>query len=100
MVEVNEALIRKVAKLARLELKDSEIADHVSSIAGILNHVAQLENVDTTGVEPLLHGIDEALRLREDEVVGFNPGPDGANKIVKHAPEVEHDGFKVPRIIG
>jgi aspartyl-tRNA(Asn)/glutamyl-tRNA(Gln) amidotransferase subunit C len=100
MVEVNEALIRKVAKLARLELKDSEIGDHVSSIAGILKHVDQLAQLDTEGVEPMLHGIDEILRLREDEVVNFNTNPEGPNKIVQSAPEVEHDGFKVPRIIG
>jgi Asp-tRNA(Asn)/Glu-tRNA(Gln) amidotransferase C subunit len=48
----------------------------------------------------MLHGIDEPLRLREDEVVDFGKDEKGSPKVIACAPEVEHDGFKVPRIIG
>ncbi|NBO94224.1 MAG: Asp-tRNA(Asn)/Glu-tRNA(Gln) amidotransferase GatCAB subunit C, partial [Planctomycetia bacterium] len=56
MVEVNEALIRKVAALSMLKLEESELKDYVRSIAGILGHVEQLSSVNTDGVEPLLYG--------------------------------------------
>ncbi len=100
MVEVNEALIRKVAALSMLELEESGVADYVKSIGEILKHVEQLSSVDTTGIEPMLHGIDGPLRLREDMVEDFGRDEHGTPKVVASAPEVEHDGFKVPRIIG
>jgi aspartyl-tRNA(Asn)/glutamyl-tRNA(Gln) amidotransferase subunit C len=100
MVEVNEALIRKVAGLARLSLEESEIADHVFSIGEILKHVEQLASVNTDGVEPMIYGVDDSLRLREDEVKDFGKTESGAPRVTECAPEVEHDGFKVPRIIG
>jgi aspartyl-tRNA(Asn)/glutamyl-tRNA(Gln) amidotransferase subunit C len=100
MVEVNEALIRKVAALSMLELEESGIGDYVKSIGEILGHVQQLSAVDTTGVEPMIHGIDGPMRLREDEVEDFGRDANGTPGVVANAPEVEHDGFKVPRIIG
>jgi aspartyl-tRNA(Asn)/glutamyl-tRNA(Gln) amidotransferase subunit C len=100
MIEVNEALIQKVAELARLELNESEIKDYVKSIGDILKHVDQLTQVSVDGVEPQNYGVDGALRLREDEVVAFPTDENGKPKILKCAPDVVHDGFKVPQIIG
>ena len=100
MIDVNEALIRKVADLARLELNEEEIEAYVKSIGDILKHVDQLTQVNVDGVEPMNYGIDGALRLRTDEAIPFPPGKDGKPKILECAPEVVHDGFKVPQIIG
>jgi aspartyl-tRNA(Asn)/glutamyl-tRNA(Gln) amidotransferase subunit C len=100
MIEVNDALIRKVAELSRLELKDAEIAEAVKSIGEILKHVDQLSAVNTEGVEPMVYGMDEPLRLRPDEVVEFGVDPQGRPKVLSSAPEVLYDGYKVPQIIG
>jgi aspartyl-tRNA(Asn)/glutamyl-tRNA(Gln) amidotransferase subunit C len=100
MIDVNESLIRKVADLARLELNDEEIAHYSKSIGEILNHVDQLSAVHTDGVEPMVYGIDDSLRLRPDEVVDFGLDEKGQPKILTHAPDVLHDGFKVPQIVG
>ena len=100
MANVNEALIKKVAELSRLELNDREIQDYVKSIGDILKHVEQLNQVKVDGVEPMYYGVDDALRLREDEVIPFPTGKDGKPKVLECAPEVLHDGFKVPQIIG
>jgi aspartyl-tRNA(Asn)/glutamyl-tRNA(Gln) amidotransferase subunit C len=100
MPEINEALIRKVADLARLELNDQEITDYVKSIGEILHHVDQLSEAKVDGVEPMLYGIDDALRLREDRVIEFGVDAEGKPKILACAPEVFEDGFKVPQIIG
>lgn len=100
MSEVNDALIRKVADLSRLELSDAEIQNYVKSIGDILKHVEQLNSVNTDGIEPMIYGVDDSLRLREDKVVPLQPDEDGKPKILKSALEVLYDGFKVPQIIG
>lgn len=100
MIEVNEALIKKVAELARLELNASEIEEYVKSIGDILKHVDQLTAVDVQGIEPMNYGIDDSLRLRADEVIPFPTDENGKPKILKCAPEVVDDGFKVPQIVG
>ena len=100
MIEVNEALIRKVAELSRLELNDAEIAEYVKSIGDILRHVDQLSRVNTEGVEPMVYGVDETLRLRPDQAEDFGRDAHGHPKVLSSAPEVMYDGFKVPQIIG
>lgn len=99
MAEVNEALIRKVADLARLDLNDQEIREYVKSIGDILNHVDQLSSAKVEGVEPMYHGVDGGLRFREDEVKPFPTDEKGHPKVLKHAPEVVDDGFKVPQVL-
>jgi aspartyl-tRNA(Asn)/glutamyl-tRNA(Gln) amidotransferase subunit C len=100
MIDVNADLIRKIADLSRLELRPEETAAYAHSIGEILVHVNQLSEVNTEGVEPMVYGIDDSLRLRPDVVVDFGRDDSGKPKILTHAPEVVDDGFKVPRIIG
>ena len=100
MTEVNEALIKKVAELSRLELNEAEIQEYVKSIGDILKHVEQLNQVKVDGVEPMNYGIDDCLRLRVDEIIPFATDENGKPKILKCAPDVVDDGFKVPPIIG
>jgi aspartyl-tRNA(Asn)/glutamyl-tRNA(Gln) amidotransferase subunit C len=100
MIEVNEALIKKVAELSRLELNEAEVQEYVKSIGDILKHVDQLSQLNVDGVEPMNYGIDDSLRLRSDEIVEFSTAENGKPKILMCAPEVIDDGFKVPQIIG
>ena len=100
MIDVNEALIKKVAELSRLELNEAEIQEYVKSIGDILKHVDQLTQVKVEGVEPMNYGIDGALRLRADEVIPFPLDKNGEPKVLENAPAVENGGFKVPQIIG
>ncbi len=100
MIEVNEALIHKVAELARLELNETEIQDYVKSIGDILKHVDQLAEVNVEGIEPMYYGVDDSLRLREDRVIEMPKDENGHPKVLKSAPEVIDDGYKVPQIIG
>ncbi|MBS1960328.1 MAG: Asp-tRNA(Asn)/Glu-tRNA(Gln) amidotransferase subunit GatC [Bdellovibrionales bacterium] len=99
MAEVNEAIIRKVADLARLDLKDQEIQEYVTSIGDILKHVDQLTSVKVDGVEPMYHGVDHGLRFREDKIVDFPSDENGEPKVLKNAPDVLHGGFKVPQVL-
>ena len=99
MIEVNAQLIRKVAELSRLELNDQEIQEYVKSIGDILKHVDQLSLAQVEGVEPMNYGVDGSLRLREDIAIPFPVDESGKPKVLKSAPEVLYDGFKVPQMI-
>lgn len=85
----------KAARLAQIELKDSEIDAVKAKMETIIGFVEQLSEVDTTGVEPLQSVNDIALRLREDAVT------DGGvrDKVLKNAPESQEGFFVVSKII-
>ena len=53
---LNEKLVKKLAKLARLALDDAEVRALVPELSGIVRHVDALRSVDTTGVPPMTHG--------------------------------------------
>jgi len=94
-MEVNDALLDKLANLARLQFNDTEKEGIKNDLQRMIQFVEKLNEVDTTGVEPLLHMSDEVNILREDEVKGSVSRAEG----LKNAPV--HDGqfFKVPKVI-
>ena len=87
--------IAYVAHLARLELSDAEKAKLSAQLAGILDYVAKLNEVDVTGIEPTAHAIPLTNVLRKDE-----PRPSiERDRILKNAPETARDLFIVPKIV-
>ena len=92
-VDANE--VRHVARLARLALGEDEIGRMVPELNNILKWVEQLEEVDTSGVEPLTAVIENNLRLRDDVVDDGNCRED----ILKNAPDAQHGFFAVPKVI-
>ena len=65
---IDEQIVDKVAHLARLELATEEKAEMIKDMNKILGFMDKLNEVDTTGVEPLVYMTDEANVLREDVV--------------------------------
>jgi len=99
MVVVDEKLTRKVAELSRLELSDQEVQMFTSQLGEILKYVEQLQTVDVSGVEPMTHPLEMATPLREDVVRPSPVDENGKPKILKCAPDVLYEGFKVPPIL-
>ena len=62
--QIDEAQVRKVAKLARLELSDREIHEFTGQLGAILEYVKKMDELDTTSVEPLAHCLALSNRLR------------------------------------
>ena len=91
--------IERVANLARLELRPDETDRVLSQLNGFFSLVAQMEAVNTDGVEPLAHPAailgDVALRLRDD--VASEPNQREASQ--GSAPAVERGLFLVPKVI-
>ena len=92
--------VRRIAVLARLRLSPEEEVAFAGQLSAILDHVAQLAELDVTGVEPMTHavlagGAGEAPALREDvPLPSLTPG-----EALAAAPAREGTCFKVPRII-
>jgi aspartyl-tRNA(Asn)/glutamyl-tRNA(Gln) amidotransferase subunit C len=94
-MSLDAATVRRIAKLARIRVEEAEVAVLAAELNGILGYVAQLDEVDVTGVAPLSGGAQMAMRLREDVVT------DGemAEKILANAPERSGDFFTVPKVV-
>jgi aspartyl-tRNA(Asn)/glutamyl-tRNA(Gln) amidotransferase subunit C len=87
--------IEKVARLARLDLSEEEKETFGNQLDQILNYMEQLNQLDTTGVEPTSHAIPIHNVFREDEVKPSFP----REEVLGIAPDEEVGHFKVPRII-
>ena len=87
--EIDEAQVRRIAKLSRLNLSDDEVRLFAGQLAGILEYVKLIESLDTAGVEPLAHV------LREDEPRGSFT----SDQALANAPEQERDCFRVPAVL-
>ena len=94
-MEVNEALVEKLANLARLQFDDVEKAGIKSDLQKMIQFVEKLNELDTTGVLPMLHMSDHINVLREDEVKGSISRQEG----LKNAPLQDDQFFKVPKVI-
>lgn len=94
-MEVNDALVDKLAHLARLKFNVIEKEDIKNDLQKMIAFVEKLNELDTTGVEPLLHMTDEVNILRDDEVKGSI----SREEALKNAPMHDEQFFKVPKVI-
>lgn len=94
-MEVNDQLIDKLAHLSRLEFGEEEKNTIRNDLKKMIAFVEKLNELDTTGVAPLLHMSPEVNVLREDKVQGSIPRELG----LKNAPTHDNQYFKVPKVI-
>lgn len=87
--------VRRIAMLARIEVTDAEIPSVQEKLNGILGMIAEMQSVDTTGVEPMAHAQDLAQRLRPDLVTET----DQRAAFQAIAPETENGLYLVPKVI-
>ena len=86
--------VEHVAKLARLELTEEEKEKYTHQLGDVLAHVEKMNEVDTTGVEPMNHPIDFVNVMREDKVFYEQT----KEALMKNAPYEENGFFRVPKI--
>ena len=87
--------ILRIAHLARLEVREDEVAALQQKLGAILGLIDRMRSVDTTGVEPMAHAQDLVQRLREDRVTE----PDARALYQSIAPQVEAGLYLVPKIL-
>ena len=94
-VEITKQEVEKVAKLARLELTESEQTAFATQLSQILTHVETLKRYDTTGVQPTATVLGQVNVFRPDVVRPSLP----VDRAVDNAPESIDGFFVVPKII-
>jgi aspartyl-tRNA(Asn)/glutamyl-tRNA(Gln) amidotransferase subunit C len=87
--------VKKVARLARLAMSEAEIKTAHAQLSGIFELIAEMQAVDTRGVEPMSHAQDVSQRLREDRVTET----DQREAFQAVAPQVERGLYLVPQVI-
>ena len=95
MAVIDEATVKRVARLARIKITPEEATGLVGELSGILAWVKQLDEVDTNNVEPMTRVAAMSLKQRADVVT------DGemAEAVTRNAPQTQDHFFVVPRVV-
>ena len=84
-----------VARLARLEVTEKETEKFTAQLNDILGYIDKLNEIDTTGVEPMTHAIAVTNAFREDKIIDSI----GTEKSLANAPDARGEFFRVPKVI-
>jgi aspartyl-tRNA(Asn)/glutamyl-tRNA(Gln) amidotransferase subunit C len=93
--QIDEATVRHVAHLARLQLAEEEVAQFTEQFSTILGYFRQLEELDTTDVAPTAHPLDLHNVLRADA----SRDGCGAEAALRNAPDRSETFFRVPKVL-
>ena len=94
-MQVDEAMVRRIARLARIKITDEEAKGLRKELSGILDWVEQLNEVDTARVEPMTRVVPIQLKMRADQVTDGSIAED----IIKNAPVSDDHFFVVPKVV-
>lgn len=93
---IDKETVEKVAHLARLELAEDEKEEMIKDMGNILGFMAKLNEIDTSGIEPLVYMTNEINVMRED-VVRQEITHEEA---LQNAPKHDENYFLVAKVIG
>ncbi len=92
---LDENQVRHVAKLARLDLANADVALLSQQISSILNYVRQIQEPSVEGLEPLAHPLSLENVLRDDVVRPSLP----LESVLANAPSKDGSFFTVPQVL-
>lgn len=94
-IQIDKAMVERVALLGRLELSEQEIATFSTQLSAIVGYIEKLNALDVSDASPLAHCLPMQNVLREDV-----PRPSLSNEqTLANAPDREEGYFKVPKIL-
>ena len=94
-MSVDRATVKRVARLARLKVKDEDLGQLAGELNAILGWIEQLNEVDVSAVEPMTSVVSMKMKMRPDVVTdGHYP-----EKIVANAPAQDDRFFMVPKVV-
>ena len=94
-MKITDEIINHLADLARLEFSDEEKAELKQDLEKRIGFVEKLKEVDTTGIEPLMHITDAVNILREDVAEKTIT----KQEALLNAPQTDGNFFIVPKVI-
>jgi aspartyl-tRNA(Asn)/glutamyl-tRNA(Gln) amidotransferase subunit C len=92
---VDKDTVRRVARLARLAFPEERLEPMAGELNRLLAWVEQLNEVDTSSVEPMSSAVKLSAKMRDDVVTAGNMAAD----VVKNAPLGEDNYFAVPKVV-
>ena len=95
MIKITKNEVKKVARLARLQLNEDEINKHAEQLEKILEYIKQLEKIDTNDVPCTTRAIEVINVFRKDEKKNY----DSTEELLELGPSKEDKYFKVPKIL-
>ena len=95
MTKIGNNEVKKVAKLARLELNENEVQNHAKQLEKILDYIKQLEKINTENVPCTTRAIEMVNVFRKDEKKDY----ENSEELLDLAPSREDKFLKVPKII-
>lgn len=93
---LSAADIQRLCKLAKVEVPEADIPRVQGDLTKILALFEQLKQVDTTGIDPLVHALELSDVLAADQVAASLTPDD----VLKNAPSQDGSFFKVPPVLG
>lgn len=94
-MSVDASTVRRIAHLARIAVKEDEVAHLQGELNAMLAFIEQLSEVDVEGVEPMTSVMPMEMKKRKDEVTdGEIP-----DKVLANAPMTEDHFFLVPKVV-
>ena len=94
-MSIDTATARKVAKLARIRVEEADLPKLAEQLSGILGFMVQLNEVDVTGIEPMVSVTPMRLARRADVVTDGNI----QGQVLANAPDAREGFFAVPKVV-
>ena len=94
-MSVDKATVARIARLARINVPEDRQEQLVGELNGILDWIAELDEVDTGAVEPLASVTGHGLPRRSDEVTDGNR----VDEVLANVPETAGSFFVVPKVV-
>ncbi|SHF58599.1 Asp-tRNA(Asn)/Glu-tRNA(Gln) amidotransferase subunit GatC [Flavisolibacter ginsengisoli] len=94
-MQVDDALIAKLSRLSMLDFNEAEKEEIKADLVKMIGFVDKLKELDTSGIDPLLHMSGNNNMLREDEVKNMLT----QEEALRNAPLHDSQFFKVPKVI-
>lgn len=96
MAQLTRNDVLKLARLARLHLTDEEVANFQGEITAILGYVEKLQSVDLDDIPATYQVTGLTNVMRPDEIRDYGSSPE---ELLKNAPQIEDNHFKVQRML-
>ncbi len=94
-MSISRETVLKTAKLARLNIKEDQVARYAEELSKIIDVVDSLQEANTDGIEPLVNVNESEITMRKDNITdGYS-----TEKILKNAPKEKFEYFIVPKVI-
>lgn len=94
-MSVSHSDVKIIASLAQLDLEEHVIDAYAQEMTDILAMIHQMQEIDTSTIEPMPHPQDIELRLRLDEITE----PEQHNELQSIAPSTEKGLYLVPKVL-